>query len=115
MNTGKVHIENNSIYDKNMLVLREFYPEIAARVDACPVHVDYLMKGSGVNQWVNLYSVKNNQYYYNEEEPLKEIEKQFQDLKIKNARIAVFLGFGLGYEVRHYAEFYAQRCRTELF
>lgn len=93
----------NPIYEANLYALRERYPKIAERIEKAPVSKDYRIGGTGRKSYVNVYSQQHGFYYYGEEDPLQDTADQLSRLNLKNAKIAVFLGFGLGYEVDYFA------------
>lgn len=99
----KKKVPDNPIYEANLKALRDRYPQIAARLEETPVNCDYEMRGTGVKRFVNVYSQKQQFYFYDQEDPMKDVSEQLGQLKLKNAKIAVFLGFGLGYEVSYFA------------
>ncbi|MEN6349891.1 MAG: 6-hydroxymethylpterin diphosphokinase MptE-like protein [Syntrophomonas sp.] len=93
----------NPIYEDNLKALKENYPHIAERIEKAPVTRDYEMRGTGEKRFVNVYSRKHDFYFYKEDDPLKDVTEQMAALNLKNTKIAVFLGFGLGYEVKYFA------------
>lgn len=109
----KKRVPVNTIFEANMKALREQYPRIAARVEQAPVSKDYEMRGTGTKRYVNIYSFQKQMYYYDQEDPLQDVAQQFRSLKLKNVKIAVFLGFGLGYEVDYFARNLASEMGTE--
>ncbi len=103
---------HNPIYDENLKALRERYPIIAQRIEKAPVNRDYEIRGTGKKRYVNVYCRKQECYFYNQDDPQKDVAAQLALLNLKNTKIAVFLGFGLGYEVQYYAKELASRQGT---
>lgn len=105
--------EANKILKVNMQALWDRYPEIAARLENVPLGRDFEISATGKKRYVNVYCRKGGFYYYDYENPLEDVEKQLQELNLKNAKIAVFLGFGLGYEVDYFARNMAEKLGTQ--
>lgn len=101
-------------YSENLAELRRHYPEIADRVEACPLNIDYEMRGTGSKNLVNLFVKKAGAFYYDEESPLEGVERDLRALKVRNAKLAVFLGFGLGYELQYYLDNLSGEAMTQM-
>lgn len=52
----------------------------------------------------NIWLSKINNYYYDINDPIADVKKQLEALKLKNTRMAIFLGLGLGYELLYYIQ-----------
>lgn len=102
----------NPIYEANLTALRENYPHIAARVEKAPVSRDFEIRGTGPRHFVNIFCKKQSFYFYKEGNPQQDTAEQMKLLNLKNAKIAVFLGFGLGYEVVYFAREMAAKLGT---
>lgn len=102
----------NHIYEKNLQALRKRYPDIAKKIESAPVTENYEVCGTGKKRYVNIYSRKHKMYFYEPEDPLKDVAEQLNLLKLKNTKIAVFLGFGLGYELDYFARNLASKLGT---
>lgn len=102
----------NPIYEANLTALKESYPHIAKRIEKAPVSRDFEVRGTGPKRFVNVFSRRHNFYFYKEDDPMQDAAQQLTGLNLKNAKIAVFLGFGLGYEVQHFASEMAGRLGT---
>jgi len=59
-----------------------------------------------------LFDSEMNYAFYQNPNPLFDVKKNIDDLKIKNAKLAVFLGFGLGYELMVFVNQCAERNKT---
>lgn len=91
----------NHIYNGNMKALRKRYPELANRVEK-PNICNYEIRSNSPSRIPNLYSRSKSLYYYDIADPLKDVVQQITELKLRNTRIAFFLGIGLGYELMYY-------------
>lgn len=94
----------NSIYRANMRVLKEFYPALTAKIEMTVANNRFAVSKIGPKATFNLYSKEGNFYYYNIDDPMEDVATQINALNLKNARLAVFLGMGLGYELMYYAQ-----------
>lgn len=103
----------NPIYEANFKALRESYPQIAGRIEKVPVSRNYEIRGTGAQRYVNVYCRKRDFYFYEQDNPLKDVSEQLTSLKLKNVKIAVFLGFGLGYEIQYFARELAPHLGTQ--
>lgn len=98
-----MHINDTSIFQRNMNSLRQRYPDLAEKISQLPQTMDFLLWEYPDLGLSNVFSVTENKYFYGPN-PMEDARDQIEALKIKNARIAVFLGFGLGYEVIHFVK-----------
>lgn len=112
MTKNKQKFDNSNIYNNNMEMLTHAYPEIAQKVKDCAITDRYEVKGTGPNNLINVFCKERNMFLYDENNPLEGIDREFEALDLKNARIALFLGFGLGYQVDRYAQKYSEKSRT---
>jgi len=88
-----------AIYQKNLTALSNIEPDLAARVAACPLTGKYRMAPSkGKVPVPNIKIVDKGVFYYDETDPFSEVNKELRSLNLKNAQIAIFFGFGLGYQ-----------------
>ncbi|HWR41375.1 MAG TPA: 6-hydroxymethylpterin diphosphokinase MptE-like protein [Patescibacteria group bacterium] len=94
------YLQNQSFH-KNMMVLQRRYPEIVRMLETMPPTQDYDFVPTP-KRMMNLYIKSKNFFYYDQEDPIADVKKQIAELKLKNTRLAVFLGIGLGYEVVYY-------------
>lgn len=101
------------IYKENLNALKKRYPKYAELIEKTEIGKNYIAVTTGTKQKFNVYCVENNIFYYDQEDPDKDIKQQMELLGIKNARIALFLGFGLGYEVDYFAKFLSKAEGTQ--
>lgn len=98
------------IYQRNMQALQMRYPDIARQVaEATVTNCRIVPSSSGAP---NLYMTAENVYYYDQADPLRDTEEQLEALKLKNTRLAVFLGLGLGYQVLLFVKNMAKEQNT---
>ncbi|OPX88177.1 MAG: hypothetical protein A4E53_02123 [Pelotomaculum sp. PtaB.Bin104] len=91
-------------YRNNMQILKKHYPELARRVEQCAFTPRYrLMPSLRPDGTPNLYCAEKNSLYYDNADPLLDAKLQLAALRLKNAKLAIFLGVGLGYEIIHFA------------
>ncbi|MDD3269535.1 MAG: DUF115 domain-containing protein [Syntrophomonadaceae bacterium] len=91
------------IYEMNIQTLREYYPQLAQRIHNNDQAEDRFIaintKLSGVYSFRDKIS---RHEYYTVDNPVGDIKNQIEALKLKNTRLALFLGMGLGYELLYY-------------
>jgi hypothetical protein len=94
-----------------METLRKYYPDIARLVSRAPANIDYetISTKSGV---ATLRIKSKDMYYYDKDDPLKEIEEKYSQYKPMSIPLTVFLGFGLGNEVYCYMMKYSKILAT---
>lgn len=103
-----VRVENkwttDSVYRTNMQALKEHDPDLAAKIEKTPSNDRFVVSRIGSQATSNLYSRQGNFYYYDIDDPLADAATQIKVLNLKNARLAIFLGMGLGYELMYYVQ-----------
>lgn len=104
---------DNLIYNRNIAALKEAYPQYAKAIEDIPIGKDYIAVATGSKEIFNVFCLKNESFYYNFEDIDADVIKQYTELKIVNARIALFLGFGLGYEVDYFAKYISEKQKTQ--
>lgn len=98
------------IFNRNLASLQRRWPELARRVQECPESGTYELVFSANNP-PNLKMNGLSRLYY-AERPVQDVQEQIRELKLRNTRIAVFLGLGLGYEVLVYGSQFAAAQNT---
>ncbi|MEN6385176.1 MAG: 6-hydroxymethylpterin diphosphokinase MptE-like protein [Phycisphaerales bacterium] len=101
---------NETIYKKNMKALKKCYPDVYERLKTAG-QGDWKLTKTTFRGVFNAYSAQHNMLYY-QENPLQDVKMQLGQLKLKNARLAVFLGMGLGYEVMSYIKYLLPQQNT---
>ena len=93
------------IFGRNLNALAKRWPDIARRVQACPDSGAYSLTPSPANL-PNVLIQQSGQLYY-AANPIQDAQQQIESLQLRNTRLAVFLGLGLGYEVLVYGIHFA--------
>lgn len=99
-------------YNRNIKELRKRYPSLAKKTEEFKETGRFRVHPNRDNKSFNLFMNDYQQFYYNEKDPLYDIKVKIDNLKLKNTKIALFLGFGLGYEVIYYVQSIAREQRT---
>ncbi|MQL51459.1 DUF115 domain-containing protein [Desulfofundulus thermobenzoicus] len=96
------------LYRANLKALSRHHPGLAGRLEKTPLTGRYrvIASGSGEAMVFNLEMTAGGVYYH-PADPLADVHKQIAALKLKNNLLAVFLGFGLGYELLIYLQHFA--------
>ena len=103
-----------AIYQKNMQALQRRYPELAEQVCSAQV-TNYRVVPAASGKLPNLYVPALNAFYYDQADPFQDVQHQLAALKLKNTRLAVFLGLGLGYESLYFVQKMAKDQNTSYF
>ena len=94
-------------YKKNIEALAKKNPQLAQLIDSAVLTGRYVIAPSQrKDKLPSMVDIKFNKNFYNNIDPYRVAE---QDIKSRNLRLpdlAVFLGFGLGYEVYEYINKY---------
>lgn len=102
----------NKIYKKNLEAIKKRYPDLAQRINNTVVGNKYkLIKDSDGSYNLGIFSSKK--LYYPSQKKRQALNTQLKKQRIKNAVIAVFLGFGLGYELMVYYENFSKHVGTK--
>lgn len=105
--------QRQKMYEKNMKVLIEKYPEIADKINCVKSTNSYVIKSTGERKLPNIYMNKHKSYYYDKKDPMVEVTRYMDALKLPKTNIALFLGFGLGYEVLFYGNVLSEKLETK--
>ncbi|WP_170270263.1 motility associated factor glycosyltransferase family protein [Heliorestis acidaminivorans] len=108
----KQNIIKNEIYENNLILLKKYYPKIAEKLEKTVIK-KFKIVFSRSDKLPNIYTKATKSYYYKTEGPLEDAIAQVKNLKLKNAKIAFFLGLGLGYEFFYFAEYMAKDIETK--
>ncbi len=103
---GKAHLDHNVnlIYEHNMQALKQHYPEIARMIRDTQISGKYQLMHWNEDTPATLVAPAQNFIYYEPTNPKQDAADQITELKLKNTRLAVFLGLGLGYELNYYID-----------
>jgi len=108
-----IKTEEMKRYDRNMKILQKVYPEYHKMIDDCVINQDYILTRTGEKQEFNVFDTKRNQFLYDIEQPVAKSKEALEALNIKNGRVIVYLGHGLGYSLLHFTQLYASRQSTQ--
>ena len=101
------------IYKTNLDALAKLHPELAARVDGYAFKGTYLAEVTGEKEKViNIKLAGHDLYYYRPEDPLGDVYRQLEGQPRRNNRLAVMMGFGLGYQVSVFLQYFAAAQHT---
>ncbi len=95
--------QKQQLYRSNIKALALQNPELAKRLETVSV-VNYETVPSAPGKAPNLKMKTRGSLYYKGDNPQQDVKEQLTALQLKNNRMAVFLGLGLGYELIYYAE-----------
>ena len=99
---------NPEIFKNNLAALQARYPDLALMLSM--VQIEKYQLAQQENCLPNV--LVNGQFYY-VGNMQKYCEEQFEGFDLKNVRVPVFCGFGLGYEVMYWLQFKAQQHQTQ--
>jgi hypothetical protein len=97
-----------NIYKKNYAALQKRYPDLALLLSMVEIKRYKLVKAD--NCMANV--MVDGQYYYLGNLP-RYCEESFKGLKLKNVKIPVFCGFGLGYEIHYWMQTKAKEYASQ--
>jgi hypothetical protein len=101
-------------YRKNLAALREYYPDLAERVARCSITGRYRLEASAKGDGTpNLYCVEGGFYYYDHGDPLLDVRQRLDRLTLRNAKLGLCLGVGLGYQLTYFTDHLAQRVNSQ--
>ena len=102
-----------SFYRKNTEALRTHYPDLAKQISACPFTGRFRVAASDRRDGTpNLYCVEEDFLYYENTDPIQDVKQQLAALQLRNAKLVLCLGVGLGYELVHFAAGFAATANT---
>ncbi|MCL2766154.1 MAG: DUF115 domain-containing protein [Peptococcaceae bacterium] len=102
-------------YRKNMEALRNHYPKLAEQISHYPFTGSYRVEASArLDGTPNLYCVEGGFYYYDNQDPILDAKKQLETLQLNNAKMALCLGIGLGFELVHFAIDFSEQTNTQV-
>ncbi|HHV76120.1 MAG TPA: motility associated factor glycosyltransferase family protein [Syntrophothermus lipocalidus] len=107
-----IEIRSDRVYQTNLRTLAQTYPEVYQAVITAGTESPYEVRPSGKGV-PNLWLKSRGRYYYEASDPSGDAARQVQGLQLRNTRMAVFLGVGLGYELNYFLREIAGVQRTE--
>lgn len=105
--------ERQKLYKKNMKVLIEKYPEVVEKINNVKKTNSYIIKSTGKRNIPNIFINEMSKYYYEKKDPIEDVKKQILSFGLKKTSIAIFLGFGLGYELLLYGNMLSEKLQTK--
>lgn len=99
-------------YEKNIKELKKRYPGLARKTENLNETGKYRVHPNKDEKSFNLYMNDLKRFYYNEKDPLYDVKVNIDSLELRNTKIALFLGFGLGYELIYYMQSLSKEQRT---
>ncbi|OPX94332.1 MAG: hypothetical protein A4E53_00083 [Pelotomaculum sp. PtaB.Bin104] len=110
--SDQFHTTTN-FYRNNLAALKSHYPELAKQVEQCSFTKRYRVIPSLKQDLTpNLFCAEKDLLYYENADPLQDTKNKLADLQLKNAKIALCLGVGLGYEILYFFTDFAKDART---
>lgn len=108
-----VGLTEKRTYEQNLMALKKVNPNLAGLLEQTPLNNEFQFERTGPHKVPNLYIPHLNTHYYSPTAPLEDVEQQIIECKLKNTRMALFLGIGLGYELAHYLKKVSIQQKTE--
>lgn len=102
---------SNDLYYSNLNALKKRYPALAEKIEQVQLR-NCKIAYPGSPDMPNLFLSSLNRYYYDVNNPIEDAMEQLRALNLKNTRIAIFLGMGLGYELLCFTQMFAQQQKT---
>jgi len=101
-------------YRKNIAALREHYPMLAEQVERCVFTGRYRIEASARRDGTpNVFCEDGGFYYYDQNDPLLDTRRQLDELQLRNARLALCLGIGLGFQLTCFTDLFSQKVDTQ--
>jgi hypothetical protein len=95
--------EIDIMYNNNLNALKCRYPQLVKDLEKTVI-TNYSIRLTGPKNMMNMYIHQQNCFFYDENDPNRDSINQIEILKLRNTRIALFLGIGLGYEFLHFVQ-----------
>ena len=107
---GTMNEPKKNFYKNNLEALRKRYPKYADAVDSAYISKDY----QTIPSKVNMPTLKvNNDYWYDKDNPVQCCADNIVSFGLHHCRLAVFLGFGIGYDPVFYTEQMSTKYNTD--
>ena len=106
---------NNKILEKNMSALEARYPELASKIKRNSIEKGRYKIIRAVTGEPNILVASNDSFImlYDNASPYEYCKKYFEEMNITYAPIVLFFGFGLGYHLNIFAQFYAEKAHAK--
>lgn len=99
-------------FNSNMELLKQYNNALFEKLKNYIPEGNYKLENTGELKTPNIYIERLNKYYYDEFNPIKDAANQVDILKLKNTKIALVLGIGLGYELQYFRKEFAEKNNT---
>ncbi|OCA96803.1 motility associated factor glycosyltransferase family protein [Clostridium beijerinckii] len=104
---------SDKIYKNNMITLKKYDMKLYNSLNNLTDDDEYITVQKDKKTIFNLVSFNKGIVYYDIDNPLRSVENEFKSMRLKNTRIAIILGLGLGYELMYYLTMLATEQNTE--
>lgn len=103
----------NTVFEKNMEVLAERYPDLAERVKSIPDDPSFTIINSKTGK-PNVLVKKDSKFVmlYDNDNPEEYCRDYLKSLELKYAPIVVFMGLGFGYHLDQFFQYVAKEAET---
>lgn len=105
--------KDENIYIKNTEAIKKIYPHYYSMIMEAPFMENYKAVYIGKKRKLNIYDINRNQFYYDIDDPQEGVKNQIDQLEIRNLKIALILGFGLGYEAEYFSNNLAPKWKSK--
>ena len=105
-------VPQNAVFHRNMMALMKRDPQLGRSIQNVPDSGRFECLSIREGLPPTLYVREWENCYYNPENPLDDADEQLRLLELKNTRLALFLGMGLGYELLRYVQKYGNQQNT---
>ena len=107
-----VTYKDKSVYKKNMKLLKSRYPEYYDIINNASDNHKYQIYLTGYKKELNIKNMITGTFLYDIEDTVMSAPQRMDIENIVNARIAVFLGMGFGYEIDYFGQKMAKNNHT---
>ena len=101
-----------AIFHRNMMALMKRDPQLGRLIQSLPETNRFEVFAEVANVPPTVYAKELDAFFYHPANPIQDTDEQLKSLELKNTRLAVFLGMGLGYEVIRFVQKYSQAQQT---
>ena len=99
-------------FENNMKFLKQRDPALAERIEKYAYTARFQVVSTGTPPRLNLLFPDGKSFFYAVPDPEQDTRSELEKLNLKNAKAALFLGIGLGYELDLYLRDHAKKVGT---
>lgn len=99
-------------FESNMKYLKQRDPALAERIEKHAFTGSYQVVSTGNPPRLNLLLPDGKSFFYAVPDPEQDTRSEMEKLNLKNAKAALYLGIGLGYELDLFLRDYAKKAGT---